>query len=198
VRLWQTDGDASPRVLEGHASSVESVSFSPDEQTLASAGDRTVRLWRVADGASLHVLEHTGPTRSVAFSPDGQTLASGLRDGSVWLWRVTDGAPWCILEGHTKSAECVAFSPNGKILVSGSRDETVYLWKITGEGVRLLHVLEAHGVVNSVAFSRDGHLLALGLDNGNIWLYQIRAISRKKGRKGEFNMAFFSTCKDSL
>ena len=63
-----------------------------------------------------------------------------------------DDALLCILEGHTESAECVALSPNGKILVSGSRDETVYLWKITGEEVRLLHVLEAHSAVNSVAF----------------------------------------------
>jgi WD40 repeat protein len=40
--------------------------------------DRTVKLWRVADGALLRTLEgHAGSVNSVAFSPDGSLLASG-------------------------------------------------------------------------------------------------------------------------
>ncbi len=67
---------------------VQSIAFAPDGQTLASGAlDRTVRLWRVADGVRLRTLEgHTREVNSVAFAPDGQTLTSGADDGTVRLW----------------------------------------------------------------------------------------------------------------
>ena len=107
------------------ASSVRSVSFSPDGATLASgSGDRTIRLWDVATGESIATLEgHTSLVSSVSFSPDGATLASGSWDNTVKLWDVATHTPIATLEGHTSSVRSVSFSPDGATLASGSEDQ---------------------------------------------------------------------------
>jgi WD40 repeat protein len=85
--------------------SVVSVAFAPDGATLVSGSyDRTVRLWRVADGALLHTLKgHTGTVESVAFAPDGALLASASGDHIVRLWRVADGVLLLSLQGNRDS-----------------------------------------------------------------------------------------------
>ena len=114
------------------ASSVTSVSFSPDGATLASgSGNGTILLWDVATGEPIATLQgHTDWINSVSFSPDGATLASASSDGTVKLWDVATGEPIATLQGHTDWINSVSFSPDGATLASGSGDGTILLWDV--------------------------------------------------------------------
>src|SRR2546430_15523142 len=69
------------------------VTFSPDAQVVAvSSVDRTVRLWRVADGKLLRTFTHPSGVTSAVFTPDGQWLVTAGYDQLLRVWRVRDGA----------------------------------------------------------------------------------------------------------
>ena len=128
------DVEGEDRVTEPAtgARAVRTVAFRPDGGVLASGGDdRSVRLWRVAEGNQLAKFTgHAGSVRSVAFSPDGGVLASAGDDGSVRLWDPSTGEQLAVLTGHVGSVCSVAFGPNAKVLASGGTDETLRTWAI--------------------------------------------------------------------
>ncbi|MEU4829908.1 serine/threonine-protein kinase [Streptosporangium sp. NPDC023615] len=151
-------------VLTGHAGYVESVAFSPDGHTLATAGlDGTVRLWdvRTREPIGTPLTGHISGVSSVAFSPDGRTLATAGSDSTVRLWDVRTREPiGTPLTGHAGYIESVAFSPDGHTLATASKDDTVRLWD-TRTREPVASPLAGHtDDVNSVAFSPDGHTLA--------------------------------------
>lgn len=181
LRLWRVADGSELRMIE-HPGRVETVAFSPDGQTLASAGsyDGTVRLWRVSDGATVGVLRGpvNVPVIDVAFSPDGHILASGSYDGTVRLWRAADWAPAATLAVEdTPSVDSVAFSPDGQILAAGSSG-IVRLWRLA-EGAVLATLDQHPGAVmrtvsaTPVAFSPDGQIIAAGSDDGTVWLWRV-------------------------
>ncbi|MEH2421976.1 MAG: AAA-like domain-containing protein, partial [Nostoc sp.] len=76
--------------LEGHSDSVNSVVFSRDGKTLASAShDKTIKLWNLETGKEITTLRgHSDSVNSVVFSRDGKTLASASHDKTIKLWNL--------------------------------------------------------------------------------------------------------------
>ncbi|TEY28544.1 hypothetical protein BOTCAL_1016g00010 [Botryotinia calthae] len=72
--------------------------------------DKTIRLWDVATGELLQILEgHSDWINSVAFSPDSTIIASGSRDETIRLWDVATGELLQTLEGHSGLKASSAF-----------------------------------------------------------------------------------------
>ena len=173
--------------LSGHRLSVNSVAFSKDGRTLATASDdQTVRLWDLSAWArpvqlGQPLTGHHGKVTSVAFSPDRHTLATASTDRTVRLWDIRQrvrpvqlGRP---LTGHHDGVYSVAFSPDGRLLATAGHDGAVLLWRMTDPAGprRLGPPLDDHGgPVWSVAFSPDGRYLATGTDDEAVRLWDVR------------------------
>ncbi len=76
------------RSFVGHTGAINAVAVSADGATLVTASDdRTVRTWRVSDGALLTTfVARDYQLVSVAISPDGTRIAAGAFDGELFLW----------------------------------------------------------------------------------------------------------------
>ena len=115
-------------VLSDHTSWVQSISFSPNGETLASASsDKTVRLWDTSTGKLRYTLtEPEEWTMSVSFSPDGKTLASGSW-GAIYLWNTSTGKLIKTFTNPDKWGEIksISFSPDGNTLATSSEDKYI-------------------------------------------------------------------------
>jgi outer membrane protein assembly factor BamB len=166
----------------GRGDGAESLAFSPDGQTLASAGWTSVKLWNAQTGEPVRTLIPTrGGIGSVAFTPDGRTLVGGGIVGPVGpngeepagvltLWNVASGRILSTLEGQTGIVRAVAVAPDGKTVASGGRGPVrqvrnmariaseLRLWNIaTGKPVWTFEGERSE--VNSLAFAPDGKTL---------------------------------------
>ena len=86
VALWETNTPSEPlRVLQGHTSAVQAITYSPATSLLASGGaDRVVRLWNAANLRLVRAYRKTGDfVTALAFTGDGATLVAGTLDGRI-------------------------------------------------------------------------------------------------------------------
>lgn len=172
VRLWdvQQEHDTAIR-MPGHTNTIRSVAISPDGHLIVSAGDdTTIRIWdRHTHRQIRNLNKQTRAILSVVVSPLGHLFAAAGKDTTISLWSISEGYTLIrSITAHTKTINCLAFHPGGQILVSGSTDRTFAVWDVpTGN---LLHRLKpGPGGINSVIFSPDGQMLAVGAYNVHLY-----------------------------
>ncbi len=150
---------AAPSALAEDDEYVDVVALSADGAHLVTAsGDRMVRLWDIAAGRELAVMEHPAPIHFAAFSPSGGHLVTSTGDGTLRLFEVPAGREVATIS-HPDVARAVAFSPDGARLVTASENGSVHVWDMTGN--RTASLSEPHGKrVYDAEFSPDGTRIA--------------------------------------
>ena len=123
---------------KGHSDVVNSVTWSPDSQRIASASrDGTVQVWNTGDGRIVFINQrHFGWVNDVAWSPDGKYIASAISDNSVEVWSAIDGHRTVTYTSYSTAylVNSVAWSPNSQRIASASSDGTVQVWN-AGNGI---------------------------------------------------------------
>jgi len=172
IQLWDVASGTALVTLQGHDAEVVDLAFSPDGTLFASAStDRTVKLWDTRTRLVLATLRgHTNRVTAVEMSPDGRTLASAGMDGAVKLWdlpHVSEGRKKIARRELQPSNRSAGTPPHG-----ASRRPPVTMRDQFPQ-----HVCQVY----SLAFSTDSNSLAIGSQDGRVWLWnpttrKVRAI----------------------
>ncbi len=180
--------------VRGAKQPVNAIAFAPTTQgsgLLASAGkDHFIRLWDRLTGESAGRWNaHDRAVFGLAFSPDGKTLATALHSTACWvgLWDLEAEERRTRLDtgnfSYGRRVTVLAYSADGKRLACGtttggrfvSRPLEVRTKSAAGQRVV---VAESGGNVLGLAISPDGLLLAVGLEEGEIVLWDVAAGDR--------------------
>jgi hypothetical protein len=78
--------------FQGHSGQINSLDFSADNQSIASSGDRTIRLWNLATTRMAGGIAAPQEIRDVRISGDGRR-AVGRSDKTVRVWDLAQGKP---------------------------------------------------------------------------------------------------------
>lgn len=116
-----TGANATPRpvprlvVQNGHRHGVAIADFSPDDTSIAIAGDESrVIIWDLGGGFERRHLSLGETARALAFSSDGTTIVTADAVGQVLTWLTTTDAPPRVLAKLTPPVWSVTTSRDGR------------------------------------------------------------------------------------
>jgi len=176
VWLWDMNNDQKQNVVQFVDKTQQgyySFTAAPDRQMLGLFVAGKLELWNVAKGFSLNSKLPTARTNRLAFNPaDGGKTLVAWDAGGLEIWDVTTQALLRERSEWIGSVNVVAFSPagDGRLLAAGNSLGEVQLWDVHSGQKR--NTLQSGGQVSSLAFNRDGSLLAADGDQ-SAWVWQM-------------------------
>jgi len=159
VKWWDANTGELLYEKPGGSMWVEHLAVSPDEQLLASASGKHLRVW-TASGEPVFVSDaHASSITGIAWRKDSQCIATANSSG-VQLFELRATNPMRALPGEAIYLTC-AWSPDGKHFAAGAQENSVAYWRLPlAKKKPVLNMSGYPGKVRHLAWDRTSRYLA--------------------------------------
>lgn len=140
ISIWDITTGEKAWELPGHPGGTYCISFSPDDQSLASAGvvwkpteqqttQGGVKVWNLTDGTERFNLTDKN-AHVVRYSPDGKSILAGLSSGAIVQYSSETGKEIATFKSGYQFIADISFHSNGELFAACSRDGIVRVWNM--------------------------------------------------------------------
>lgn len=195
IRVWRTGNGALLRTIRVRGAAVpRGGSVDPAGRLLVTfSRDRFARMYSLASGALVHILQQKAQIHCAVFSPDGASVMTCGHEGVSRIWSSSTGRPLQRLRGPQRAILDGVYSPHGRLVAGAVSDGTARVWEsLTGLqiGVAFAHDNPA----TKVAFSHAGtNIVTGGRDyRARTFLLNGEPVAIFLGHTGAINSVAFS------
>ncbi|KAJ1899663.1 beta transducin [Kickxella alabastrina] len=112
----------------GHRSEPRTLALSSDNELIASAANKSLRVWNAQTGSCIRTLE-CGTALCAVFLPGDQLIVIGTKEGTLELYDIPSASLVETFDAH-EGAACwsIDVRPDKKGLVTGGADKCVKFW----------------------------------------------------------------------
>eukprot|EP01063_Lacrimia_lanifica_P035314 TRINITY_DN6700_c4_g1_i1.p1 TRINITY_DN6700_c4_g1~~TRINITY_DN6700_c4_g1_i1.p1 ORF type:complete len:591 (+),score=267.25 TRINITY_DN6700_c4_g1_i1:56-1774(+) len=195
VKVWDILKASCVHTFTDHTQAVWDVAWHDHGDFLASASlDHTVRIWDTSVGKQRQTLRgHVDSVNSVQFQNDSNFVITASGDKTLSLWDPRTGFCVHTFYGHNNAVNHASFANQGQQVASVDADGMVMLWDLRTVSELARESCGSHPN-NCVVFDRSDQNLAIGSDDGMIYLQNIaeRKISTLRGHEDAVQAVAFA------
>jgi WD40 repeat protein len=162
-----------------HERSVAGVAFDAKGRRLACATYNGAALWyaKIAEQKP-QILKWAGSHTGIAFSPDGKFVVTAMQENQLHGWRLADSKDMR-MGGYPAKIKSLAFLGKGMVLATSGANGAI-VWPFVGSGGPMGKeaaeiAYDETSLVARIAAAPDHSVLAAGLEDGRIWVCDLRS-----------------------
>jgi len=179
IQVWDTNcwNKVAEMALSGRLTFLV---FHPQGRFLATAGlDYAARLWDLASGREILRVPHQDVIVGLSFDRDGRYLATASADNSVRVAPVRlEDMPLPREEPRTTA---VAYNSRGNYFATGDQYGLVQVWSVESPQPSMQVQLQDRKEIYRLAFSPDGHFLAVADLLGGVGVIDVNSQAETVG-----------------
>ena len=109
----------------------------------------------------------------MTITPNEKYLAVGTKGYYIMIINIEERLKETTFSDHWAYINCLAVSPCGLFIISGSEEAMIRFWRLDSTSNAIVYKKEAFDLL-SISISKDGQKLAVGTDNAEVKLYNIK------------------------
>ena len=190
VKVFDTEKLRFIKTFMGHTRSAMSVQFSPNSNTIYSAGlDKTIKVWKAPFKDKSFLGLHKGSVYFAHYLPKSGTLISGGQDSKLVQWNMNANSPQKV-ESLNLGKKAAVANNEDLIAVINMEKETAVI-ELRDENLKLVSTIDTKlKEIRNLKFSPDDTELICSNSSNKVWVWDIKTKSITKTLTDAKNLTY--------